>query len=95
MSRVGFVAGTLASDKVPAFERLLFRATRGNVFLRQVGVGSIITCVVGGMVVWVLVILAHYVTCPPTCRCRLWRLLSNLANVHHSPKFPAGCCCCC
>eukprot|EP00198_Chlamydomonas_reinhardtii_P009401 XP_001698738.1 predicted protein [Chlamydomonas reinhardtii] len=41
VSRVGFVAGTLASDKVPAFERLLFRATRGNVFLRQGSVGTV------------------------------------------------------
>ncbi|KAG2432238.1 hypothetical protein HXX76_009157 [Chlamydomonas incerta] len=41
VSRVGFVAGTLTSDKVPAFERLLFRATRGNVFLRQGSVGSV------------------------------------------------------
>ncbi|KAG2446982.1 hypothetical protein HYH02_008136 [Chlamydomonas schloesseri] len=41
VSRVGFVAGTLASDKMPPFERLLFRATRGNVYLRQGSVGSV------------------------------------------------------
>jgi V-type H+-transporting ATPase subunit a len=41
MARVGFVAGTIQSDKIAAFERLLFRATRGNVFLKQSAVGKI------------------------------------------------------
>lgn len=41
VSRVGFVAGTIPADKVMAFERLLFRATRGNMFLRQGDVGQV------------------------------------------------------
>lgn len=41
MSKVGFIAGTIQKEKVLAFERLLFRATRGNVFLRQTDVGSL------------------------------------------------------
>lgn len=32
--RLGFVAGMVLREKVPAFERLLWRACRGNVFLR-------------------------------------------------------------
>ncbi|MEW5316803.1 MAG: hypothetical protein WDW38_008153 [Sanguina aurantia] len=41
VSRVGFVAGTVLQEKVPAFERLLFRATRGNVFLQQTPIGKV------------------------------------------------------
>ena len=42
--QLGFVAGTITNDKLAPFERLLFRATRGNVFLRsnavRRGIGS-------------------------------------------------------
>lgn len=34
-ARLGFITGLVAKSKAPAFERILFRATRGNVFLRQ------------------------------------------------------------
>lgn len=34
--RLGFVAGVIARERVPAFERMLWRISRGNVFLRQV-----------------------------------------------------------
>ena len=30
-----FVAGVVLRERLPAFERLLWRACRGNVFLRQ------------------------------------------------------------
>ncbi|XP_050407626.1 V-type proton ATPase 116 kDa subunit a 1 isoform X2 [Patella vulgata] len=33
--RLGFVAGVILREKLPAFERMLWRACRGNVFLRQ------------------------------------------------------------
>ncbi|KAK3917376.1 V-type proton ATPase 116 kDa subunit a1 [Frankliniella fusca] len=33
--RLGFVAGVIPRDKVPGFERMLWRVSRGNVFLRQ------------------------------------------------------------
>jgi V-type H+-transporting ATPase subunit a len=39
--QLGFVAGTIRVEKLQSFERLLFRATRGNVFLRSVGVGLV------------------------------------------------------
>jgi V-type H+-transporting ATPase subunit a len=39
--RLGFVAGLIQQEKLVAFERLLFRATRGNVFLRTAPVGSV------------------------------------------------------
>ena len=32
---MGFLAGLVPKAKAIAFERILFRATRGNVFLRQ------------------------------------------------------------
>lgn len=41
VSRVGFVAGTIPSEKVMSFERLLFRATRGNMYLREASVGKV------------------------------------------------------
>lgn len=34
--RLGFVAGVIQREKVPGFERMLWRISRGNVFLRQV-----------------------------------------------------------
>ncbi|XP_013103346.1 V-type proton ATPase 116 kDa subunit a 1 isoform X3 [Stomoxys calcitrans] len=33
--QLGFVAGVISREKLPAFERMLWRACRGNVFLRQ------------------------------------------------------------
>lgn len=35
------MAGTIQQEKLNSFERLLFRATRGNMYLRQVPVGLI------------------------------------------------------
>ncbi|XP_063909634.1 V-type proton ATPase 116 kDa subunit a 1-like [Zophobas morio] len=34
--RLGFVAGVINRERVPGFERMLWRISRGNVFLRQV-----------------------------------------------------------
>ncbi|MCO5586967.1 hypothetical protein L7F22_040912 [Adiantum nelumboides] len=34
-ARLGFIAGLVAKSKASAFERILFRATRGNVLLKQ------------------------------------------------------------
>lgn len=33
--RLGFVAGVVNRERVPAFERMLWRISRGNVFLRR------------------------------------------------------------
>lgn len=33
--KLGFVSGLVPREKSMAFERILFRATRGNVFLKQ------------------------------------------------------------
>jgi V-type H+-transporting ATPase subunit a len=32
--RLGYVSGLISTDRVLAFERLLFRATRGNMYLK-------------------------------------------------------------
>jgi hypothetical protein len=40
--RLGFVAGMIAQEKLTPFERLLFRATRGNMFLKNSGVGAVL-----------------------------------------------------
>lgn len=38
--RLGFVAGVIQREKVPGFERMLWRISRGNVFLRQSELGQ-------------------------------------------------------
>ncbi len=40
--RLGFVAGVIQQEKLMPFERLLFRATRGNMFLKNVPVGAVV-----------------------------------------------------
>lgn len=35
-----FVAGVILRERLPAFERMLWRACRGNVFLRQAVIES-------------------------------------------------------
>lgn len=40
--RLGFVAGMIAQEKLTPFERLLFRATRGNMFLKNSAVGAVV-----------------------------------------------------
>ncbi|GMH36133.1 hypothetical protein BSKO_04001 [Bryopsis sp. KO-2023] len=41
VARLGFVAGLIETSKLQNFERLLFRATRGNMFLKQSEVGTV------------------------------------------------------
>lgn len=36
--KLGFVSGLVPKEKAMAFERILFRATRGNMYLRQAAV---------------------------------------------------------
>ncbi|XP_013138911.1 PREDICTED: V-type proton ATPase 116 kDa subunit a isoform 1 isoform X2 [Papilio polytes] len=38
--QLGFVAGVILRERIPAFERMLWRACRGNVFLRQAEIDS-------------------------------------------------------
>lgn len=33
--KLGFLAGLVPKEKTMAFERILFRATRGNIYLKQ------------------------------------------------------------
>eukprot|EP01025_Chloroclados_australasicus_P002609 TRINITY_DN105_c1_g1_i1.p1 TRINITY_DN105_c1_g1~~TRINITY_DN105_c1_g1_i1.p1 ORF type:complete len:897 (-),score=88.28 TRINITY_DN105_c1_g1_i1:296-2986(-) len=40
--KLGFVAGIVEQEKLNSFERLLFRVTRGNMFLRTVEVGTVV-----------------------------------------------------
>lgn len=41
--KLGFLAGLVPREKSMVFERILFRATRGNVFLRQATVEDPVT----------------------------------------------------
>jgi V-type H+-transporting ATPase subunit a len=47
--QLGFVAGVIVREKMQAFERLLWRATRGNVFVRHVELGEPIADPVSGV----------------------------------------------
>lgn len=40
--RLGFVAGVVAEEKLNSFERILFRATRGNMFFKYSSVGTVV-----------------------------------------------------
>lgn len=46
--KLGFLAGLVPREKSMTFERILFRATRGNVFLRQTAVEDPVTDPVSG-----------------------------------------------
>ncbi|VFQ62429.1 unnamed protein product [Cuscuta campestris] len=46
--KLGYVSGLVAREKYMAFERILFRATRGNVFVKQVAVDDAVTDPVSG-----------------------------------------------
>ncbi|WKY01213.1 hypothetical protein Q1695_015316 [Nippostrongylus brasiliensis] len=48
MLRLGFVAGVIRRERLPAFERLLWRACRGNVFLRTSEIDDILNDTVTG-----------------------------------------------
>lgn len=46
--KLGSISGLVPREKSMAFERILFRATRGNVFLRQSAVDEPVTDPVSG-----------------------------------------------
>ncbi|KAG1362468.1 V-type proton ATPase subunit a3 [Cocos nucifera] len=46
--KLGFVSGLVPKEKSMAFERILFRATRGNMYLKQVAVDDPVTDPVSG-----------------------------------------------
>ncbi|KAG2422402.1 hypothetical protein HXX76_016047 [Chlamydomonas incerta] len=41
IGRLGSIAGLIARERLPGFERLLFRATRGNNYFRSMSVGKV------------------------------------------------------
>lgn len=52
-NRLGFICGVVPRARLPAFERLLFRATRGNMFMRIVDIGEMVRGGVRGKYMWV------------------------------------------
>lgn len=46
--KLGFVSGLVPKERSMAFERILFRATRGNMYLKQVAVDDPVTDPVSG-----------------------------------------------
>ncbi|XP_028767898.1 V-type proton ATPase subunit a2 [Neltuma alba] len=58
--KLGFLAGLVPRERSMAFERILFRATRGNVFLRQVIVEDPVTDPVSGEKIEKNVFLVFY-----------------------------------
>ena len=47
VARLGFIAGLVPHAKVPSFERILFRAMRGNMFLKAAEVGNVMDPALG------------------------------------------------
>lgn len=41
-ARLGFISGVVPRAKAASFERILFRATRGNMFLRQAPIEEVV-----------------------------------------------------
>lgn len=62
--KLGFISGLVPKDKSMAFERILFRATRGNVFIRQEPIDNPVTDPVSGeKVVFLTQILSERLLC--------------------------------
>lgn len=62
--KLGFISGLVPKDKSMAFERILFRATRGNVFIRQEPIDNPVTDPVSGeKVVFLTQILSEWLLC--------------------------------
>ncbi|KMZ65135.1 hypothetical protein ZOSMA_338G00190 [Zostera marina] len=58
--KLGFVSGLIPKEKTMAFERTLFRATRGNMFLKQAAVENLVTDPVSGDKIAKNVFVAFY-----------------------------------
>ncbi|KMZ69901.1 hypothetical protein ZOSMA_203G00230 [Zostera marina] len=58
--KLGFVSGLVPKGKSMAFERILFRATRGNMFLKQAAVEDLVTDPVSGEEVAMIVFVVFY-----------------------------------
>lgn len=46
--KLGYISGLVPREKAMAFERILFRSTRGNVYIRQAVVDGSVTDPVSG-----------------------------------------------
>lgn len=58
--KLGFVSGLVPKGKSMAFERILFRATRGNMFLKQAAVEDLVTDPVSGEEVIFLLYISRF-----------------------------------
>ncbi|GLC52630.1 hypothetical protein PLESTB_000651000 [Pleodorina starrii] len=50
IGRLGSIAGLISRDRLSGFERLLFRATRGNNYFRSMAVGAVLDPATGEMI---------------------------------------------
>lgn len=56
-----FICGIISSSKEMMFERMLFRATRGNMFFNRAPAGELVTDPISGDQVFVLLLfIFHY-----------------------------------
>jgi hypothetical protein len=91
--KLGFVSGLVPREKSMAFERILFRATRGNVFLKQAVVeDSVIDPVSGEKVSPELVIInCQLLDFWRGCKHVLYHALCTWWGNSNKPKFPHLC----
>ncbi|XP_028408788.1 V-type proton ATPase 116 kDa subunit a-like isoform X2 [Dendronephthya gigantea] len=59
-SQLGFVTGVIDRERVPAFERLLWRACRGNVFFKQAEIDTPLEDPVSGFVIHKCVFIVFF-----------------------------------
>eukprot|EP00271_Cylindrocystis_brebissonii_P001270 TRINITY_DN1157_c2_g1_i1.p1 TRINITY_DN1157_c2_g1~~TRINITY_DN1157_c2_g1_i1.p1 ORF type:complete len:820 (-),score=206.26 TRINITY_DN1157_c2_g1_i1:844-3303(-) len=83
--RLGFVTGLVAKAKSPAFERVLFRATRGNMFLKQAAIEDTVVDPVTGEEVEKIVFVVFFAG--ERARTKIMKICEAFgANRYHFPE---------
>jgi V-type H+-transporting ATPase subunit a len=80
--KLGSLSGLVPKEKAMAFERILFRATRGNILLRQESVDEVVTDPQSGEKVAITFFLQHSIYFLVTCKVNIPLILFPPEFVH-------------